>query len=180
MGSRNGPQGICFVKKQLYPLRHLALLSHISICKPSIRWLWWLIFIINLTIWNNLGKQTMEIFLWEGKSHTKCRKHHSTGWNFRLMIFFFKKRRRPVEWQYSYPSVPWHHIHCDQPSRAPETRPPPPWGTTMSSQTLNQHTPSLGGLCQELSHSNEESNAFKHSLSSEVSPSVVPSAAKWW
>lgn len=98
MGSRNGPQGICFVKKQLYPLRHLALLSHISICKPSIRWLWWLIFIINLTIWNNLGKQTLEIFLWEGKSHTKCRKHHSTGWNFRLMIFFFKKKKEEASW----------------------------------------------------------------------------------
>lgn len=93
MGSRNGPQGICFVKKQLYPLRHLALLSHISIWKPPIRWLWWLIFIINLTIWNNLGKQNLEIFLWGGKSHTKCRKHHSTGWSFRLMIFFKKKKK---------------------------------------------------------------------------------------
>lgn len=35
-GSRNGPQGICFGKKQLYPLRHHALLAHISIWKPAI------------------------------------------------------------------------------------------------------------------------------------------------
>lgn len=73
-------------------------------------------------------------------------------------------------WHHSSCSVPWHHMQCDHPSCAPEIM-SSSW-RTISSQTMKQHSPSLGGLYQIFCPSNEKSNVNIHSLGSKVNPSV--------